>query len=49
MRPFDQAHPAAQLMLVDRGTPAATHAEPRTVRTRRKRRLALRIALAPAR
>jgi hypothetical protein len=49
MRPFDQAHPAVQLMLVDRSTPAATREQPPAVPTRRKRRRALLIALAPAR
>jgi hypothetical protein len=49
MRPFDQAHPAVQLTLVDRGAPAATRTQPRATRALRKRRRALRIALMPAR
>jgi len=49
MRPFDQAHPSVQLMLVDRSTPVATRTEPRSVPTRRKRRRALLAAIAPAR
>jgi hypothetical protein len=49
MRPFDQAHPAVQLMLVDRSTPVASRTQPRAVPTRRQRRRALLIALSPAR